>query len=174
MEEEINFTSGKDIDLIVVFVLLEDLVTGLIDFTLDVKDELLVSFKTEVAKIVDVEELELLPASVFILVLDQILFHCVFDLWENSDNFIESLFGDMADITVVFGLNVGCSSVLVRNQSDLTEVTSWTHDLYKSVLSVLISNSDFALSFRDEEQIGSNLTLSDDALLRIVHLKLHL
>jgi len=153
---------------------LEDLVTSLIDFTLDVKDELFVGFKTKVAKIVDIEELELLPASIFILVLNQILFHCIFDLWENSDDFVESLFGDMSDITVVFCLDIGCSSVLVRDQSDLTEVTSWTHDLYKSILSILISDSDFTLSFRDEEQVCSNLTLSDDALLRIVHLELHL
>jgi len=80
----------------------------------------------------------------------------------------------MTDITVIFSLNIGCSSVLIWDQGDLTEVTSWAHNLNKSILSILICNSNFTFSFGDEEQFGGNLTLSDDTLFRIVHLKLHL
>jgi len=113
MEEEVNFTVGKNVNLIVVFILLEDLVTSLIDFTLNVEDELLIGFKAKIAEIVNVEQLELLPAPILILILDQVLLHGVLNFRENSYDFVESLFGDMTDITVVFGLDIGCSSVLI-------------------------------------------------------------
>jgi len=113
MKEEVNFTVGKNVNLIVVFILMEDLVTSLIVFTLNVEDELLIGFKTEITEIVNVEKLELLPAPILILILDQVLLHGVLNFRENSYDFVESLFGDMTDITVVFGLDIGCSSVLI-------------------------------------------------------------
>lgn len=44
----------------------------------------------------------------------------------------------------------------------------------KGILTIFISNSDLAFTFRNEVQVICNLTLSDDDLFRIIHEQFHL
>lgn len=54
MEEKVDFTVSKDVYFVVVLVLLEDLITCLIDFTLDIEDEFFVGLNAEVTEIINI------------------------------------------------------------------------------------------------------------------------
>ena len=133
------------------------------------KNQFFVCLDAEIAEVVNIEQQKLLPAPVLILILYQVLFHGVFDLGENRHDFIECFFGDVTNIAIVFGLYGCCASILIRDESNFTEVGSWTEDLHEDIVSVLISNLYFALALRNEEKLGGDLTLSYDDFFGIVH-----
>ena len=56
-----------------------------------------------------------------ILILYEVLFHFVFDVWENGNDLIESLLVNKSNIAVELRLDSG-SSPLVRDQGDFTKV----------------------------------------------------
>ena len=80
----------------------------------------------------------------------------------------------MTNVTIVLGLNGSGTSVLAGNESNLTEVATWGEDLDESIISVFISNCDFAFTFGDEVKVGCELTLSNDQFLWVIHEQLHL
>jgi hypothetical protein len=172
MKVELNLARCKDKDTLVDLVLIDDDLSWLVDFILKVDDQFFVSLDIQVSKIRNVQELELLPAPVFVLVLNEVLLHFVFYVWEDGDDLIESVFVDEANITIVLGLD-SCCSPLICDEGDFSEVLTWLQNLYKCVFSVFILDPDFTFTLGYEEQFVWNLALSDDDFFWVKHLQLH-
>ena len=113
-----------------------------------------------------------MPAFELVLVLNQVLAHVSFHIWEDGDDLVELVFVNVADIRVTIGGD-GCSSSLVRDESDLSEVVAWCKLLNKDFLLVLIIYNYLTLSRGDKIQVLSDLSLPNDVLLRVKHLELH-
>ena len=145
LEVQVDFARGQDEDPVVDFVLDDDLLAGLIYLISQIDDEFLVGFDRQSSQIFDIQQLKLLPASIFILVLDQILLHPIFDLWKDGDYLLENFLFDPADIAIVLGLD-SCSPPLARNERNLSKVLSWRQYLHERVLPILILHFDFTLA----------------------------
>lgn len=138
------------------------------------EDDLLVGLQAQVPEIVNIKKQKLLPASILVLVFNQILFHRVLDLWEDRNNLVESITRDMTNVTIVLGPDRGSSSILTRNKGDLSKIATRAKNLHESVITILICHRDLAFTFGNEVQFCSELTLTNYNFLWIVHKQLHL
>lgn len=110
-EEQLDVAVDQDEDFVVVLILLEDVMAGLEGLGFHDENQFFIRLSAQVTEVINVQKKGLLPASILILILNEILLHCVFDIWENGYDFIECLLRDVPDVAVAFRLNGGRPSV---------------------------------------------------------------
>ena len=114
----------------------------------------------------------LLPALEFILVLNQILPHVSFNIWEYSYYFFEIVCAYVPYVRVSVSSYSGCPS-LVGYESYLPEVITGGQHLDKDFALVLIVDVHIAIARGYEVKFASDLALLGNVLLWVVHLQLH-
>lgn len=111
-KEHFNLAVDQDVHFVVILILNKYVLASLEYLVSEHENQLLVGLNAQVAEIVNIQQHHFLPAAEAVLVLNEILLHCVFDVWEDCDDLIEGLLGDVADVTVTFSLNSRCSPVV--------------------------------------------------------------
>lgn len=104
-EEHFNLAVDQDVHFVVILILNKDVLARLEYLVSEHENQLLVGLNAQVAEIVNIQQHHLLPAAEAVLVLNEILLHSIFDIWEDGDDLVEGLLGDVADVTVTFRLN---------------------------------------------------------------------
>lgn len=97
---------------IIVLILNENVGAGLEYFIPQYEDQFLVCFDAEVPKVINIKQHHLLPAAESVLILYEILFHGIFDVWENRNDFVESFLSDVTDIAITLGFDCGSPSIV--------------------------------------------------------------
>ena len=103
LEIQVDLARCQYEDSVIYLILDDDLLTSLINFISEIDNKLLVGFHCQSSQIFNVKQLKFLPTSIFVLILNQILLHAIFNLWKNGDDLLENFFFYPANISIVFG-----------------------------------------------------------------------